>query len=231
MRQKGHVDISGLSFDEFVEFLFDRVVPPDSESFASLAAWRETKRWRPWYWHTEVTFDLQQVCDYYLQLFREPGFLLERFSRGQLEQGFWAIQTVNLDCSAFSLVWNTDLPFNTRAECVRLMFFLFRNLFAFEPLENSVCMWWDSFCYDWHCGNRKRTRGGEDLTMQDVMFETLVEILALESKTCQGAALHGLSHLHHPLTVDVIESFLSRHPSLDEQWRAVSLGAARFELM
>jgi hypothetical protein len=111
------------------------------------------------------------------------------------------------------------------------MFVLFRDLFATEPFGNSVCMWWDSFCYAWHCGNRKRSRGGEDRTMQDVMFETLVDILELESRICQGAALHGLSHLHHPDTGNAIRLYLSRNPSLGDDWKSIALAAAEFTLM
>ena len=95
-------------------------------------------------------------------------------------------------CSVYLLIWNTDLPLSAREQCVRSMVNLFRDLFATEPLDSAVQMWWDSLCYDWHCGNRSRLRGGEDLSMQNVMFDTLVEILALDSEHCQGAALHGL---------------------------------------
>jgi hypothetical protein len=231
MREKSHFDIREISFDEFVGFLFGRPVPAENVSFASLAARGETEKWNPWYRNAEVTFDVQRVCGYYTQLFQKPRILLERFSKGQLEQGFWAAQSSNLSCSAYHLIWNTDLPFTAREGCVRSMFLLFRDLFATESLENSVCMWWDSFCYCWHCGNRKRSRGGEDMVMQDVMFETLVAILALQSEICQGAALHGLSHLHHPATEEAIQSYLSQHPLLDEKWRDVALGAARFDLM
>jgi hypothetical protein len=228
-RQKIPFDITGLSYDEFVFFLFGHELP--EESFAALAARGETTKWNPWYWTTDITGDIEPVFDYYNRLFNHPKFLLERFSSAQLEQGFWAVQTNNLECSAHSLVWNTDFAFEIRADNIRAMYPLFRELFATEPLENSVCMWWDSFCYDWHCGNRKRSRGGEDLAMQDVMFETLVDILALDSEICQGAALHGLSHLHHPATQNAIETYLERNPSLNEEWRNVALGAARFDLM
>ena len=30
----------------------------------------------------------------------------------------------------------------------------------FPKVDTSVHMWWDSLCYSWHCGNRKRERGG-----------------------------------------------------------------------
>ena len=209
-------DIRESSFDDFVAFLFERDIPPEKS--------------RPWYWNAQVIFDLDRVCEYYVRMFREPEFLVERFSKGQLEQGFWAIQSSTLGCSAYRLVWNTDLPFARREECVRSMLLLFRNLFATEPLVNAVCMWWDSFCYDWHCGNRKRERGGEDAAMQEVMFETLTQILALPSEICQGAAIHGLSHLHHPAAGEAIRSYLE-HPDLNEEWRHAALGAARFDLM
>jgi hypothetical protein len=67
--------------------------------------------------------------------------------------------------------------------------------------------------------------------MQEVMFETLSWILSLDSDIWQGAALHGLSHLHHPQTGALIQNYLSKHLSLPEEWKKVARAAARFELM
>ena len=225
------IDLTDSSFEEFVDFLFSRETPSEGESLAALAERGETRKWKPWYWHTKVVFDPLSVRDHYVRLFRDPLFLLDRFTKAQLEQGFWAAQGPNLDCSAAKLVWNKDIPLPLRAEFVGSMVPLFELLFAKESLEDSVSMWWDSACYCWHCGNRKRSRGGEDLAMQDIMFEALVAILANESETCQAAALHGLSHLHHPETEVAVQNYLSRNPLLDETWRKVALAAARFELM
>ncbi|HEX6770542.1 MAG TPA: hypothetical protein VF126_00855 [Acidobacteriaceae bacterium] len=229
MRQRTSVDIRELSFEKFVAFLFARDVP--NESFESLHERRETAKWDQWYWHFDITFDARRVCGYYVNLFDAPRFLLESYSKAQLEQGFWAIQGSNLDCSAFHIIWDRDLPFPIREQCVKSMVILFKGLFAIEPLVDAVSMWWDSLCYDWHCGNRKRSRGGEDRAMQDVMFETLVDILELESPTCQGAALHGLSHLHHPDTGDAIRLYLARNPHLSGDWKSTALAAAEFKLM
>jgi hypothetical protein len=107
---------------------------------------------------------------------------------------------------------------------------LFRNFFATEPLDSSVQMWWDSLCYDWHCGYRKRERGGEDERMQDVIFQTLTAILALDSNICQRAALHGLGHLHHPETEDLIARYIARHPNLPKDQLQYALAAAKFEV-
>jgi hypothetical protein len=224
-------DLTECSFEEFVRFLFDRPAPSGEHSFGALLARGETRKWHPWYYDAEVSFDPIRLCNHYSQLFRNPRFLLDRFSKPQLDQAFWAVQSSTLECSARSLTWNTTLRFAEREECVRSMHFLFRELFIDQALENSVSMWWDSFCYDWHCGNRKRSRGGEDLAMQDVMFETLSQILAIESRICQGAALHGLSHLHHPRTEKLLERYLTSHPSLPDEWKKVVVAASRFELM
>ncbi len=216
------VELSGYSFDQLVAFLFERDVPESKTASGK----RE-----PWYWNTEVTFDPEQICKFYTQLFQHPEFLKERFSKAQLEEGFWAMQGPHLDCSVYRIVLDTDLQFAVRARCITSMFDLFERLFASEPLDTSVHMWWDSLCYDWHCGNRNRERGGEDLQLQDIFFETLTKILFLGSDTCEGAALHGLGHLHHPGTQQLVERFLGEHPSLTEEKRAYALAAARFQVL
>jgi hypothetical protein len=108
---------------------------------------------------------------------------------------------------------------------------LFERLFLNEPLDTSVHMWWDSLCYDWHCGNKKRENRGEDLELQDIFFATLVKVLALDSWICQGAALHGLGHLHHPDTAEVASRFIRDHPSLTEEQVAYAKAAAAFNVL
>jgi len=221
MDERKTIDISQFSFEEFIAFLFNRDVPD------------ETDQWNPWFFHPrmgEVIFDPQRICDYYIRLFKKPVFLLDLFSKDQLEQGFWAIPSPTLDCSVYELINRTDLPFDARKECVNSMFCLYRDFFAIEPLDSSSGMWWDTLCYDWHCGNKKRSRGGEDLAMQNVMLETLVEILSLDSENCRAAALHGLGHLHHPATTKVIHEYLSQNPSLSKDQRVYALAASRFEV-
>jgi hypothetical protein len=213
------IGISQCSFEEFVAFLFARDAPD------------ETEKRDLWYWNVEVEFDPQRTCRYYVRLFRHPSFLLDRFSNSQLEQGFWAIQSPTLNCSVSELIWNTDLSFAAREECVRSMLDLFTGLFASQPLDSSVHMWWDSLCFDWHCGNRNRARGGEDESMQDAMFQTLSGILATDSVICQGPALHGLGHLHHPDTEQVVRQYLEHRPSLTKEQREYALAAARFEVL
>jgi hypothetical protein len=218
MPERTEFDISEYSFEQFVSFIFAH--EPSSD-------WNKQP---PWYFSLEVIYDPQKVCAYYLQLFRQPSFLPEQYSKAQLEEGFWAIHGGALDCAVSRVIWDTDLPFAAREECVRSMTDLFRLLFAAEPLETASNMWWDSLCYDWHCGVRLRERGGEDLRLQNVMFETLAVVLRLDSEHCQIAALHGLGHLHHPGTAALIHTFLAEHPTLTAETTDYALRAAKFQV-
>ncbi|HEX4001010.1 MAG TPA: hypothetical protein VHX36_00075 [Candidatus Acidoferrales bacterium] len=212
-------DLTESSFDDFVRFLFDRDIPPKS------------KKWNPWHFHVGVEFDARTICGYYVRMFRAPDFLSARFTKDQLEEGFWAIQGPNLDCSAYRLIFGSDLPLVDREECIHSMFDLFQRLFANLQLDTSPQMWWDSLCYDWHSGLRNRERGGEDLELHDVLFQTLARLLQVDSDICQSAALHGLGHLHHPETESLIGRFIDEHPSLTEAQRSYARAAAKFEVL
>ena len=217
-------DIRDASFEDFVRFLFDhQVVPfPRDKNIGPF----------PWYRRLTVDCDPDSVIAYYTRLFNDPRFLLARFTIDQLEQGFWAMQGSLLDCSISDVIWERAVSFADRERCVRAMFNLFAQLFDGWSLESSaVNMWWDSLAYGWECGNRSRANGGEDQSMQDVMFATLARILDLPSETCQAAALHGLGHLHHPETADLIQGYLTRNSAISPKLRDYALAAARFEVL
>jgi hypothetical protein len=121
------VDLTNVSYDEFVAFLFDHDVghgvPPESEKYD------------PWYFHVEVEFDAKNIANYYVRMFRQPEFLLTRFTKAQLEEGFWAIQGPNLNCSVSRILEGSDLTLSVREECIRSMADLFKRLFATEPFR------------------------------------------------------------------------------------------------
>lgn len=119
----------------------------------------------------------EQLCAQYTQLFREPEFLFTRFSKLQLEEGFWGMIS-GTNWSLPQLLWEADMPFSQREKCGRSMFDLFKRFFTSDPLDTSCHMWWDALCYDLECENRLRENGGEDLQMQDV-----------SSKHCQRSCL------------------------------------------
>ncbi len=217
------VDLTDVSLDAFVRFLFDRPVVPVPDDVKDEPT--------PWYFLVETEHDSDQVADLYIELFTSGALLLSRFSDEQLDQGFWAVHGCNLDCSAANIIWEPGVPFRSRAAVVRSMQHLFASFLATRHLDTAVDMWWDSLAYDWHCGNRARSNGGEDKAMQDVMFETLCTILECDAPHIQYSALHGLGHLHHPHTKAVIEDWLRRCTPGDEELVAYANSAARFEVM
>lgn len=210
MRQIICVDITQYSFEEFVGFLFDRDVPVEAETPTA------EERVRRWYYCTKPIFDVSRLSSQYVRLFIDSARLLGMFSKPQLAHGFSAIVS-GCSFSVKKLIWNADLAFERRAGVVRSMFYLFRDFFSIEPLGYRANMWWDGFCYCWEMGQRQRSRGGEDSAMQDVMFATMSEILSIDSDECRFAALHGLHHLHHPATLELIQRYKSTIPSL-ERW-------------
>jgi hypothetical protein len=210
VRQIIAVDITPYSFEEFVVFLFDRDVPSESEIATS------GERVRRWYYCTNAVFDLHRLSCHYVRLFTESARLLSTFSKPQLELGFSAIVS-GCSFSMKKLIWNTDLAFAYRERVVRSMYCLFRDFFSIEPLRYMANMWWDGLCFEWEMGHRDRSNGGEDSIMQDVMFETMAKVLSIDSMECRFAALHGLSHLHHPATPQLLRQYTSIFPSL-ETW-------------
>jgi hypothetical protein len=102
---------------------------------------------------------------------------------------------------------------------------LYRDLFAIDPLDTSSHMFWDGIAYDYGL-TRDPKSNVEDRRVQHAMFEALVQILQLDSLTCQRAALHGLGHLRHRETEKAVEDFLDRNPNLSEQDRAYARACA-----
>ncbi|MBA3857498.1 MAG: hypothetical protein C0507_11375 [Cyanobacteria bacterium PR.3.49] len=187
-------DLRRSSYDEFLDFVFDH--PVEKESWYSGSK-------------VEVVFDAVHNAELLTELFCNARPLLDKYSREQLEQGFWTLQSGRLIGLVEYVMHDLSVPFEKRAECIRSMFYLYRDLFAVDDLETSTNMWWDSISGTYNIGRRTHTTSEDDRKIQDVMFETLTKILYLESEECQGAALHGLGHLRHPNTEKVIRDWIA----------------------
>jgi len=109
---------------------------------------------------------------------------------------------------------------NLREEALRSMATLFSELFSRDSLDTSSHMWWDPLAHSFQDATRKFTELYPDAArVESVMFSMLQEILALTSKDCQVAALHGLGHLQQTRTRDVIEAYPSANPPLEREVR------------
>lgn len=203
-------DITEASFDEFVDFLFTH------HAYEGI-------------WELDpLNFDPTKSVLLYIQLFNEPAFLFQKFNREQLEKGFWVVQSCNLEIAIGHLISTTDIPLDLRLDFIRAIYPLYKYFFAVDALENSAIMWWDGLISDY---KSRRSLAQEDTAIRDTMFETLSQILTLDSPSCQGAALHGLGHLQHPMTESLIHHYLSIHPELDEGIRIYALACVTGNIM
>src|SRR5690348_16702258 len=114
-----------MSFDDHVEYFFGR--------------WSLIRRFTS----LEDDVDPLETINFYIQLFNQPAFLFEKYSREQLEQGFWQMQSAGFEASVGFLVGNASLPLALRLDCIRATYYLYKYLFSADILIHSGNMWWD----------------------------------------------------------------------------------------
>ena len=122
-------------------------------------------------------------------VFLDFGRLAEPFSPEQIERGLWFV--LGNPFWLGSLLYERHVPPDLREECLRSMFYPFRDYYLArgEHFSGSIFyMWWDMLL---GYGNQKQ-RSEAETTVIDV----LRQILQLPSMECQFAALHGLNHMH-----------------------------------
>lgn len=197
--RQAYFDLRGMSFGAFADLIFDHPVADKS---------RESKQW---YWSLPIErwidWDKTEVVELYGELFLRSDELHTRYSKAQLEQGFWFLMGSSLEFTPDELIRDDELSIALKEKLIKSMYFLYEKCFYAEPLETSCYMWWDSY---------SRIPGLKDPTgrIQEAIFETLVRILALDSEICQLAALHGMNHLGHPDTEKVIGEFIRKNREL-----------------
>jgi hypothetical protein len=206
------VDLRGRDLESVTDFIFGHPVPEDPDA-------------RGWYWHVDLTFDPREQAGHLTAIFRNAARLRSRYSPGQLEQGFWYLIS-GANGGIRELLWNPAVPWAARAGLIDATVTLYRDLFAVDPLDSSSHMFWDGIAYDYGLTRDPRSNA-EDRRVQNAIFEALVQILALDSLTCQRAALHGLGHLRHRETEKAVQDFLDRNPNLSEDDRTYARACAK----
>jgi hypothetical protein len=201
------LDLSKLSFDEFVRMFFDH--DTDAEEF--------------WYQSPDMldveTSSPSIVIEHMTRLFKKFANVASDFSPGQINAGIWAM----LGPGHFALqkyLWPPRIALSDRVDCIHSMYFVYSDYVAksaVQLMENCFSMWWDfiaSGFWEYLRWTQKIDEGDvaslnhEQRALLDSMFETLSKILALPDARTQGYALHGLGHLHHPRVITVVQKFL-----------------------
>ena len=165
-----------------------------------------------------IIFDPKYNTHCFIEMFRNAGSLLERYDLTNLERGCWAMFGPGNKGNLTDLIWNQDIPIEVKEELITSMYFMFRDIFAQQPLGNACEMWWDGLAYE--INPMKRAQPSTNLEhqrIQNAMFETLSKVLLIDSYDCQSAALHGLNHVLHPDNDRVIQAFINRHPDMTDE--------------
>jgi hypothetical protein len=215
------IDLNKYSFAQWLGFVFDHPIAQAEE--------------KAWYWQDEWEHEADHslMLEYLIRLFRNPAFLLDTYSPEQLEQGFWFLQKP-LGFLEEGLR-DSSVEWLLREECIGSMGDLFERLFAMNPLTDSACyMWWDSVISGYfeaaHTSWQPLIVDDKDAQAQQAIFETLGRILKLDSRECQKSALHGLGHLNHPLTEQIIEAYLNESPMIDGELKEYAIKCIKGEM-
>lgn len=196
------INLNEFSFDEWLIFVFDHPVASEPST--------------AWYWDYEWDWEAepQRILRYSIKLFNNSQVLLGKFSYEQINQGLWFLLGATNQLSDW--IWDEKIEWEIREECIKAMFNVFTGLFTANPIQDAYFMWWDLL---------RDFSDEPDQKVINTMFETLAQILNLESPNCQDSALHGLGHIEHTGKKLLIENFLRKHSNLDEDIRKYALAA------
>ena len=211
------LDLSAKSFEQFVEFFFNRDAVRDEKQLAYFLTGLESEQYEEAV-HSSPTV----VVDHLTKLFSEFGLIAPKYSLAQLDSGIWGMWGENL--RLYELLWDSSVPLERRVKCIRSMFFVYSDFVSkstVEVMENCFDMWWDMILYGFWFQSKlfkRHVKMGdvsaldtESLLLLDVMFEILKQILALPDERTQAYALHGLGHLHHPSVTETVQRFIDDH--------------------
>lgn len=199
------IDLSKMSYEEFVKFFFDRDV-------IYLGVWKEGDI-------TCFAEESLKLIRHFTKLCKDFTNIVSKYSWSQINQAMWGILRNPAEVSA--LLMSDKIAQFFRAECIQSMYFVFSNVVqkisTDIPMEDCFFMWWHTIAGDFckcqnHCTDEiLYTRTAEFQETHDVIFEILLKILALKTLRCQLTAIHGLGHLHHPKGAAVVQRFIDRH--------------------
>ena len=214
------LDLSSMSFNEFVAFFFDREVvrldPPNDFFVADFL--------QIGHYNASIPSTPETIVEYMTQLFSKFGQIAPNYSLPQLNQGIWNLLGENL--GLYAILWDSSVSLVKRLDCIRSMYNVYSDFVAIsdvEIMENCFSMWWDllgqGFWWQlklYEAGTKMgdvRSLDSESRVLLDVMFETLNRILQLPDSRTQQFALHGLGHLHHPNVPKTVQGYIDSHKS------------------
>lgn len=197
VRENPFYDLQDADFDTYTGFVFDH----NSYEYRRIEGMR-------------CNFNARELLAYYIKLFQNPTCLLERYSVEQIKMGLELLNTrsIHHHWMASSLMENPHL--NTTLEdtltCIRSMASLFEHLFHKPEFADVGHKWWGFFAIglSW-TGKYTKEEGA---IISQIHFETVVEVLMMNSLDCQKSAISGISWIKHPEKEAVLRQYLDDNP-------------------
>jgi len=203
-------DLRAASYEQFERFVFDH--PPPTEGAGAV----------DWFWDAlDKAMDDEEsyeppACVPALQvahltrLFRDASHLATVYAPEQLCQGFWLLFGAAGGELFQEPMYDPQVPWEARATCFSTLVDLYEGLFAAVWCGDAAYMLFDGLiCGHFGYPHPGRRLDAEDLRTRDHIFGVLQRILVVPEESCQRGALHGLGHLMHPGTAEVVDCFLA----------------------
>lgn len=214
-----------LSFNEWVDYVFHRPISNPAWHWLQDERGDYLDWWEP---------DGMVLIEYLTRLFEEPGFLVERYSPEQLDQGFWYI--LGIGSEYLRVLDDHSVATEAKLRLVRSFSTLYSKLFARvctglpigdedgHPLDSACFMWWDMDAIGF------REDLPERRSIDNAQLEVLRDALQLPSAACISSAIHGLGEAYASYSSeveDIIDEFLDGNSNLDEATTNFALQARR----
>jgi hypothetical protein len=215
------LDLSSKSFDQFVDFFFNRDIVSDKDLFD--------------YFLTDVAGEHYEdavpsspviLVKYMTRLFSEFGEIANKYSLAQADQAIWGMLASRHSLHEF--LFDASVPLPNRLGCIRSIYSVYSDFVGLlevdpDPHLSGLWMLWDLVLHGFWMPPKPFVPGtysgdaskldAESHVLLDAMFDTLKRILDLPHREAQRCALHGLGHLHHPAVRDTIQRYIDANKS------------------
>lgn len=193
-----NIDLSKLSYDEWISYIFDHPVPLLELGYSSSIC------------EFDSAAKPEQVVKYVTQLCNQFIDITEKYSQARINKGLWFILGVDMCFGEY--LRQESIPQELRKTCVHSMYKVFADFVSksdIEEMENCFYMWWDLLLSSFYYYDKLEL--SEDCKeIEDTILATLKNILLLVDERTQQYALHGLGHLKHIEARKVVEDYINR---------------------